>query len=80
MVNRAHGFRFDHLSFVAAQRRSEKARVFLDHFRHSQMYEVFVTERLALAAHGFRTTDSFEAKVLIPFINSGLRVQGLGFR
>ena len=37
---RAHGFRFDHLSFVAHHRRSEKARNFLDLMRHSQMYEV----------------------------------------
>lgn len=31
--------------------------------RHSQMYEVFVNERLALAAGGFQSKDSFESKV-----------------
>lgn len=60
---RAHGFRFDHLSFVANQRRSEKARNFLDLLRHSQLYEVFINERLALAAADYRTSDAFEAKV-----------------
>ena len=60
---RAHGFRFDHLSFVANQRRSEKARNFLDLLRHSQLYEVFINERLALAAAEYKTSDAFEAKV-----------------
>jgi hypothetical protein len=60
---RAHGYRFDHLSFVAHHRRSEKARNFLDQMRHSQMYEVFINERLALAAAHYKTNDAFEAKV-----------------
>ena len=62
-THRAHGFRFDHLSFVASHRRSERARNFLDLLRHSQMYEVFINERLALAAGGYKTSDAFEAKV-----------------
>ena len=48
---------------MANQRRSEKARNFLDLLRHSQLYEVFINERLALAAADFRTSDAFEAKV-----------------
>lgn len=48
---------------MANQRRSERARHFLDLLRHSQMYEVFINERLALAAGGFKTSDAFEAKV-----------------
>ena len=60
---RAHGYRFDHLSFAANQRRSEKAQNFLGLLRHSQLYEVFINERLALAAADYRTSDAFEAKV-----------------
>ena len=62
-ICRAHGFRFDHLSFAANHRRSEKARNFLDMLRHSQMSEVFINERLALAAGGYKTNDAFEAKI-----------------
>ena len=32
-------------------------------FRHSQMFEVFITERLQMAADDYKTTDAFEAKV-----------------
>ena len=48
---------------MANQRRSEKARNFLDLMRHSQLYEVFINERLALAASDYKTSDAFEAKV-----------------
>lgn len=48
---------------MESQRRSEKAKKFLDLMRHSQMYEVFINERMALAAGGFQTTDAFEGKV-----------------
>ena len=48
---------------MASHRRSEKARTFLDLLRHSQMYEVFINERLALARSGYQTSDAFEAKV-----------------
>lgn len=33
------------------------------HFRHSQMFEVFMTERLGMVARGELDRDSFEAKV-----------------
>ena len=63
---RAHGYQFDQEAFVASQR-SERARRFLELFRHSQMYEVFITERLKLAAEGYEGAgsqrDAFEQKV-----------------
>ena len=63
---RAHGYQFDQEAFVASQR-SERARRFLELFRHSQMYEVFITERLKLAAEGYEgpvaVQDAFEQKV-----------------
>lgn len=50
-----------------ASQRSERARRFLELFRHSQMYEVFITERLKLAAEGYESPgalqDAFEQKV-----------------
>ena len=50
-----------------ASQRSERARRFLELFRHSQMYEVFITERLKLAAEGYEgpgaLQDAFEQKV-----------------
>ena len=57
------GYRFDHAGFVASHRGSEQAQEFLQMFRHSQMFEVFITERLQMAADDYKTTDAFEAKV-----------------
>eukprot|EP00891_Asterochloris_glomerata_P004797 jgi/Astpho2/4797/Aster-00342 len=58
------GYRFDHAGFVASHRGSEQAQEFLQMFRHSQMFEVFITERLQMAADDYKTTDAFEAKVV----------------
>jgi hypothetical protein len=33
-------------------------------FRHSQMYEVFVQERLELATKQYETDDAFEARLV----------------
>lgn len=62
-VCRADGWRFDHRALVASHRRAS-TRNFLEAFRHSQMYEVFVTERLQLAANNWVTKDAFEAKIV----------------
>ncbi|EFJ50722.1 hypothetical protein VOLCADRAFT_120590 [Volvox carteri f. nagariensis] len=48
---RGHGYYFDQPAFVA-HRRSEAVRAFLNSMRHSQLYEMFVQERLAMAASG----------------------------
>lgn len=47
-------------AFIGGQRRS--AREFLSAMRHSQLFEVFVRERLLLASQGYPTACSFEAK------------------
>jgi hypothetical protein len=47
---RGSGYVFDHAALVASHRRDERARAFLQQLRQSQMYEVFVQERLAAAA------------------------------
>lgn len=60
---RAYGWRFHHAALVESHRR-QSTRAFLDAFRHSQMYEVFITERLQLAATGYDTRDTFEGKVV----------------
>ena len=60
---RGDGFQFDQLAFVASQGRNEKAQNFARLFRHSQLYEVFVNERLKLASQDYRTSDNFECKV-----------------
>ncbi len=61
---RGNGFVFDYTAFVAAQRkRSERHVLFLDSFRHSQMLEVFIGQRLALAAQGYNSPDAFELAV-----------------
>ena len=57
------GYRFDHAGFVASHRGSEQAQEFLQMFRHSQMFEVFITERLQMAADDYKTSDAFETKV-----------------
>ena len=51
---------FDQAGFVA---RGGRAAPFLRHLRDSQMWEVFVNERLALAAEGYPMDDPFERKV-----------------
>jgi hypothetical protein len=49
------------------RRRNDKARAFLSAFRHSQMYEVFVQERLRMAADGTLGTsqgqEPFEERI-----------------
>ena len=57
---RAHGWRCDVRAFIGAQRRS--ARAFLGLMRNSQLFEVFVRERLLLASQGYPVTCAFEAK------------------
>jgi hypothetical protein len=54
---------FDHAAFIAAQKRKDKVAAFLQQFRNSQMQEVFITERLKLAAEGYVSEDPFELKV-----------------
>lgn len=60
---RAHSFAFDQAGFLAAHARNTKLAVFLQQFRHSQMFEQFITERLQMAAEGFPPDDPFEQKV-----------------
>ncbi|GLC43834.1 hypothetical protein PLESTB_000913400 [Pleodorina starrii] len=48
---RGHGYYFDQPAFVA-HRRSETVRSFLMAMRHSQLYEMFIQERLEMAASG----------------------------
>ena len=62
-VDRGDGFQFDQLAFVASQGRNDKAQTFLRQFRHSQLYEVFINERLKLASQNYKTDDNFESKV-----------------
>jgi len=47
---RGSSYFFDHAGLVASHRRNDKARAFLQHLRQSQLYEVFIQERLAIAA------------------------------
>ncbi|KAF6256297.1 AEX-3 domain-containing protein [Scenedesmus sp. NREL 46B-D3] len=47
---RGHGFWFDHSGMVASHRRNERAQAFLSLLRQSQLYEVFIQERLRMAA------------------------------
>jgi hypothetical protein len=47
---RGSGYVFDHTGLVASHRRDGRARALLQQLRQSQMYEVFVQERLAMAA------------------------------
>eukprot|EP00775_Hariotina_reticulata_P011069 gene11069-11225_t len=62
-----HGCWFDHAGLVASHRHNERARVFLGLLRQSQMYEVFVQERLALMGSTTggpeRSGDPFEQLV-----------------
>ncbi|CAD7705142.1 unnamed protein product, partial [Ostreobium quekettii] len=59
-----YGYYFDYVSFVASHRRNEQARQFLTLFRHSQMFEMFVQERLQMASKGhFPSDDAFEYKI-----------------
>ncbi len=44
--------------------RNEKARHFLSLFRHSQMFEVFVQERLLMATKQYDTNDAFERRLV----------------
>lgn len=60
---RGDGFQFDQLAFVGSQGRNEKAQNFARQFRQSQMYEVFINERLKLASQEYKTSDHFERKV-----------------
>ena len=64
-VCRGDGFQFDQLAFVASQGRNEKAQNFARLFRHSQLYEVFINERLKLASQDYSTSDNFECKVTV---------------
>ena len=64
-ICRGDGFQFDQLAFVGSQVRNEKAQNFARLFRQSQMYEVFINERLKLASQDYKTSDNFERKVLI---------------
>lgn len=50
---------------MASQGRNEKAQNFARLFRHSQLFEVFINERLKLASQDYRTSDNFEQKVSI---------------
>lgn len=61
-VCRGDGFQFDQVAFVGSQGRNEKAQNFARMFRHSQLYEVFINERLKLASQDYKTSDNFESK------------------
>lgn len=57
---------------MASHRRKAKVAAFLHQFRSSQMLEVWVNERLELAAGGYATDDPFERRV------RGGRMRGCG--
>ncbi|KAL6757957.1 AEX-3 domain-containing protein [Haematococcus lacustris] len=62
-----HGLVFEHVAFVNTHRRNEKAHAFLTAFRGSQMYEMFMQERLALMAGGASQPsrhDPFEDRIV----------------
>lgn len=61
---RGDGYQFDHAAFVRSRGGSDKAQEFLRQFRHSQLFEVFINERLKLASQGYKTQDTFESKVM----------------
>jgi len=61
---RGFGQTFEHTLFVNHHKRNEKARKFLSLFRHSQMYEVFMQERMRMAAQQYETDDPFEEQVV----------------
>lgn len=50
---------------MASQGRNEKSQNFARLLRHSQLYEVFINERLKLASQDYRTSDNFECKVTV---------------
>lgn len=66
-VHRGDGYQFDHQAFTGSHGRNDKAQHFLSLFRHSQLYEVFINERLKLASQDYKTTDTFECKVPCSF-------------
>jgi hypothetical protein len=74
---RAHGYLFDQAAFIAAHRRKPKVCAFLQQFRNSQMLEVFITERLKLAAEGYVTEDPFELLVTDRNTRASMRI-GIG--
>eukprot|EP00210_Caulerpa_lentillifera_P007725 g7371.t1 len=58
-----HGLVFDHDGFVASHKKKEE-RLFLNAFRQSQMYEVFIQQRLEMASHKyFPKNDPFESRI-----------------
>ena len=72
---RACGWRFDVRAFIGAQRRS--AREFLSAMRHSQLFEVFVRERLLLASRGYPAACTFEGKARPRGVLQAARVQAM---
>jgi len=72
---------FDHESFQRAHR-SKRARRLLAGMRGSQIYEVFIRERLALAANGYINLegDIFEADVKALMVNGDFSAIRLSLR
>eukprot|EP00887_Chlorella_sp_A99_P000741 scaffold5.g741.t1 len=75
---RAHGYAFDQAGFLAAHARNARLATFLAAFRHSQMFEQFVAERLRWAAEGWPLDDPFEQKVSAKLARHGTPLGELG--
>lgn len=55
---------FTSVHWISLCRQNEKARRFLSMFRHSQMFEVFIQEKLLLATQQYHTEDAFEKRLV----------------
>jgi len=69
----AAGLQLDHAAFVAARVTSSRTRAFLDMMRQTQMYEVWVRERLGMLAEG--GSDDFERRASSHESQSSQRVK-----
>lgn len=69
----AAGLQLDHAAFVAARVTSARTRSFLDMMRQTQMYEVWVRERLSMLAAG--ASDEFERRACSHESQSSQRVK-----
>eukprot|EP00210_Caulerpa_lentillifera_P003214 g3071.t1 len=60
-----HGFVFNHENFVASHKK-QTDRIFLNMFRESQMYEVFIQQRLEMASQKrYPIDDPFENRITL---------------
>lgn len=61
-VLRAHGMVFEQESFIA-HHKTPAVREFLSNLRHSQLFEVFINERLRMLSNNTIEEQTFESKV-----------------